>query len=361
MVIIADVVKVFIPTIIAFALGVGITPVLTNFLYKREMWKKKAGKDVGLGGGGTPIFNELHKYKEVGTPRMGGIVVWLSVAVTVVVGSLVARYFPGDVTSKLDLLSRNQTWIPLFTLVAGGLVGLIDDYLEARGSRDYAAGGLSLVKRLLIVTFIALICAWWFYTKLEVRTLGLLTFSGGELYLGWAFVPFFIFVTLALYSGGVIDGIDGLAGGIFATMFAAYAGIAFYQNQINLAAFCAVVVGGLLAFLWFNIPPARYYMSETGTMGLTITLAVVAFMTDALGHGHGIMVLPVIALPLLVTTLSNIIQVTSKKTRKGKKVFLVAPIHHHFEALGWPPYKVTMRYWIIGVIFALLGLVLGII
>jgi phospho-N-acetylmuramoyl-pentapeptide-transferase len=148
--------------------------------------------------------------------------------------------------------------------VAGGLVGLIDDLMEIKGSRDYAAGGLSLIKRLLIVSFIALICAWWFYTKLEVSTLGLLSFSGGEVYLGWLFVPFFIFVTLALYSGGVIDGIDGLAGGIFATMFAAYAGIAFYQNQINLAAFCAVVVGGLLAFLWFNIPPARYYMSETG-------------------------------------------------------------------------------------------------
>ena len=140
----------------------------------------------------------------------------------------------------------------------------------------------------------------------------------------------------------------------------AYAGIAFYQQQINLAAFCAVVAGGILAFLWFNIPPARFYMSETGSMALTISLSVVAFMTDSLGGGYGLLVLPVISLPLVATTLGNIIQVASKKIR-GKKVFLVAPIHHHFEALGWPAYKVTMRYWIISVIFAVLGMSLALI
>jgi len=143
-------------------------------------------------------------------------------------------------------------------------------------------------------------------------------------------------------------------------MFASYAGIAFYQDQINLATFCAVILGGILAFLWFNIPPARFYMSETGSMALTITLAVVAFMTDSLGGGHGVLVLPVIAMPLIVTSLSVIIQILSKRFRGGKKVFLVAPIHHHFEALGWPSYKVTMRFWIIGIVFAIFGLILGI-
>ncbi|TSC60889.1 MAG: phospho-N-acetylmuramoyl-pentapeptide transferase [Parcubacteria group bacterium Gr01-1014_107] len=182
----------------------------------------------------------------------------------------------------------------------------------------------------------------------------------GELYMGWLFIPFFALVTLAIYSGGVIDGIDGLAGGVMATIFSAYAVIAFSLEQINLAAFCAMLSGSILAFLWFNIPPARFYMSETGTMGLTITLSIVAFMTDTLGGGFGITVLPIIAFLLVITSLSNIIQVASKKFR-GKKVFLIAPLHHHFEAIGWPPYKVTMRFWVIGVIFALIGVILALV
>lgn len=358
---IIDVVKVFIPPILSFGIGILFTPFLTRYLYKHEMWKKKSGKGAGLGGGGTPIFNELHKHKEVGTPRMGGIVIWLSVVITVLGAWALHQIFPDSVTlTKLDLLSRNQTWIPLFTLIMGAVVGLIDDLMEIRGSEGYAAGGLSLLKRLAIVTLIAFFTALWFYIKLDVHTIGLPT-EWGIFDIGPFFVPFFILVTLALYSGGVIDGLDGLAGGTFATIFAAYAGIAFYQQQINLAAFCAVIVGGILAFLWFNIPPARFYMSETGSMGLTITLAVVAFMTDSIAGGYGVLVLPIIAFPLLITVLSNVIQVSSKKLRAGKKVFLVAPLHHHFEALGWPAYKVTMRYWILGVMFALLGLVLALI
>jgi phospho-N-acetylmuramoyl-pentapeptide-transferase len=176
--------------------------------------------------------------------------------------------------------------------------------------------------------------------------------------IGLWFIPFFILVTLLMYSGGVIDGIDGLAGGVFAIIFATYSGIAFFQNQINLAAFCAVIVGSILAFLWFNIPPARFYMSETGSMALTITLAIVAFMTDSMGEGRGIIVLPIIAFPLIITTISVVLQMLSKKIR-GKKIFLVAPLHHHFEAKGWPAYKVTMRYWIVSLIFAIFGLILA--
>jgi len=356
---IIDVVKIFIPAILAFVVGISFTPFLTRFLYKNEMWKKKSGKNAALGGGGTPIFNALHRDKEINTPRMGGVVIWVSAFVTVSFFWLLAEFFPGSFTSKLDLLSRNQTWIPLFTLIIGALVGLVDDFLEIKGGGGHAAGGLSLKKRLLIVFSVALAAALWFYFKLDVHSIGLPTIWGGSLELGWFFIPFFIAVIIALYSGGVIDGLDGLSGGIFATMFSAYAGIAFYHNQINLAAFCTVIVGATLAFLWFNIPPARFYMSETGTMGLTITLGIVAFMADTLGGGYGILVLPIIAFPLVATTLSDIIQISSKKLRNGKKVFLVAPIHHHFEALGWPAYKVTMRYWIIGVVFAMLGLVLA--
>ena len=177
----------------------------------------------------------------------------------------------------------------------------------------------------------------------------------GEWYLGIFLIPFFMLVMLSLFASGVIDGIDGLSGGVMATIFAAYSGIAFFQNQIDLAAFCAAIVGGILAFLWFNIPPARFYMTETGILGLTTTLTVVAFLTGQ------VLVLPIIAFPLFVTVAANIIQVASKKWRNGKKVFLVAPIHHHFEALGWPSYKVTMRYWVISIIFAVIGMIIALI
>lgn len=353
-----DIVKVFFPAVITFIVGIGITPLVSNYLYSHEMWKKKAGK-VDFQGNATPIFNELHKDKEVNTPRMGGVIIWISVFITTLSIWFISHVTKTDIGSKLDFLSRNQTWMPLATLLIGALVGLIDDILVVKGVGGHAKAGLSLKKRLLVISMIGLLCGSWFYTKLGIHSLGLP--GGHELYLGIFFIPFFALVMLASYSGGVIDGIDGLSGGIFATIFSAYAGIAYYQQQINLASFCLVVVGGILAFLWFNIPPARFYMSETGSMALTVTLTVIAFTTDKLGHGYGVIVLPIIALPLVITSLSVIIQTLSKKYRNGKKVFLVAPIHHHFEAIGWPSYKVTMRFWIIGVIFSLLGIILALV
>ena len=354
---IVDVVKVFIPSTISFFFGILLSLVLSHFLYKYQMWKKRAGKKT-LDGASTPIFDALHKEREVTVPKMGGILIWASPILTLFTLYILAWLLPSGDTDKLIFLSRNQTWIPLATLLLGGFVGLIDDYMDITGTGDHSAGGLSLKKRLFIVSAISLLVAFWFYIKLETHSIGIPFY--GEFEIGWLFIPLFLLVTLGIYSGGVIDGIDGLAGGIFAAIFSSYAGIAFYQQQINLAAFCATVVGAILAFLWFNIPPARFYMSETGSMALTITLAVVAFMTDSVDGGHGVIALPIIAMPLVLTTLSNIIQIASKKFR-GKKVFLVAPLHHHFEALGWPPYKVTMRYWIIGVVFAIIGLIFGLI
>ena len=355
---IIDIVKVFLPAVGAFLVGILVTPILTDFLYSHKMWKKKAGK-TALDGNEAKIFNELHKEKEVNTPRMGGIVIWFSSALTILGIWAISYFFPNETSLKLDFLSRSQTWLPLATLLLGSFAGLIDDYLEIKSGN----GGLSLKKRLLIVSVIALACAWWFYFKLDVVSIGLPfseIFGRSELYLGPLFIILFLLTAIFIYAGGVIDGLDGLAGGVFTTMFAAYGGIAFYQQQIDLAAFCAAIAGGILAFLWFNIPPARFYMSETGTMGLTITLTVVAFMTDSLGGGYGLLVLPIIAFPLFTTVFSNLVQILSKKF-KGKKVFLVAPLHHHFEAIGWPSYKVTMRYWIISLISAILGITLALI
>ncbi|MBU0973974.1 MAG: hypothetical protein KKC20_25275, partial [Proteobacteria bacterium] len=272
-----NVVKIFAPWVISFFIGLAFSPFLTHFLYKYKMWKKVAGKPTGLGGGGTPLFNELHKHKDTGTPRMGGIVIWASVLITTCIFWLIARFFPTEFAQKMDFVSRGQTWLPIFTLITGSLVGLVDDLLVVSGKGKYSAGGLSLKTRILVVLWLGLIGASWFYFKLGVASV-VIPFVG-VWHLGLLFIPFFMLVMLSLFASGVIDGIDGLSGGVLATIFAAYAGIAFFQNQIDLAAFCAVVVGGLLAFLWFNIPPARFYMSETGILGLTTTLTVVAFLT----------------------------------------------------------------------------------
>ncbi len=361
---IIDVVKVFLPSAMAFIVGVLCTPALTHYLYKYKLWKKKGGK-VLRDGTEAEVFNSLHKEKETGTPRMGGIVIWASVIIVAVLMWILSHTIDG-VFSKLDFISRDQTWIPLVTLILGAFVGLIDDFLEIKGAPGTGAGGLSLSKRLFVVTAMGLLWGYWFYAKLGIDSLGL-PFDG-SLYVGWFIIPLFAIVMLALYSGGVIDGIDGLAGGVFTAAFTAYAGIAFAQHQYNLAALSATIAGGILAFLWFNIPPARFYMTETGSMALTTTLAVIAFMTDALSEksgalphgGYGLLVLPIIAFPLVATTASDIIQSISKKVR-GKKVFRIAPVHHHFEAIGWPSYKVTMRYWIIGVVVAIIGLSLALI
>jgi len=344
-------VKVLIPAVTAFALGMALAPFLAGFLYRKRAWKKHSGKEAGIGGGGTPIFNELHKEREVSTPRMGGILIWSSVLATALLFWLLARtldtFWPA-----LDFVNRRETWLPLFALIAGAFAGLIDDFLEITEGRD----GLSLARRLTIVGTIGLIAGWWFYAKLGVVALGI-PFAA-PLVLGVLIVPLFALVTLAIYAGGTIDGIDGLAGGVFAIIFMVYAGIALGEGQASLAAFAATVAGATLAFLWFNIPPARFYMSETGSMALTLALAMTAFAADQLAGGIGVFVLPLVALPLTATVVTTLIQVVSKKFFHTK-VFIVAPIHHHFEALGWPAAKVTMRYWVITIIAGVLGLALA--
>ena len=351
--IIDDIVKIFIPATVAFAVGILFAPLLTHYLYRYKAWKKTTGK-TALDGKPALEFERLrttmHTDTETKTPRMGGILIWATVTIVTLALWLLDQYTPFALFDKLDFFSRSQTWIPLLTLLAGGLIGLINDLLDIRPEGEK---GIGLLARLALVSLIALFIGWWFYEKLDITSVGIPL--GGALELGWLIIPLFILTTIALYAGGVIDGIDGLSGGVFTAIFVAYTGIAFFQNQIDLAAFCATLAGAILAFLWFNIPPARFWMTETGTMGLTMTIAVVAFMTDTLGDGYGIAALPIIAFPLVITVLSNIIQVASKKLWM-KKVFLIAPLHHHFEAIGWPSYKVTMRYWVLSAIFAVVGM-----
>lgn len=337
---------------VSFFLALVLTPFLTRYLYNYRLWKKAAGKQA-LAGGEAVIFNKLHQHKEVGTPRMGGILVWASVLVITCLFWALGYYTSIDIFDKLNFLSREQTWLLLFTLVAASLLGLADDLFQVLAPAPYTSkGGITLTTRLAIVILIGLVGAFWFYFKLDWRTVYVPGY--GELFIGAWYIPFFVLTMIATFSGGVIDGIDGLSGGVLASSFAAYAGIAFFQNQIDVATFSSVVVGAILAFLWFNIPPARFYMGETGMIGLTTTLTVIAFFTDS------VLLLPLIAFPLVLASGSSLIQIISRRYF-GKKIFYVAPFHHHLEAIGWPPYKVTMRIWVISVICAIIGMALALV
>ncbi len=347
----ASLLKVIVPAIIAFSIGIATTPLLTYFLYRYKVWKKSGGKHA-IGGHAATEFNRIKAAGETKTPRMGGIVIWGSVLLTVGVLHILHWLLPDNLLGSLNFVSRAQTWIPLTVLIIGGGIGFLNDFYDV----THDGRGLRLSIRLGLITVLAGTIGWWFFEKLEITHIG---FPGnGGLELGVWIIPFFVLLTLGLYASGVIDGIDGLSGGVFAAIFSAYTGVALINGQYDLAAFCITMVGGILAFLWFNIPPARFWMTETGSMPLTLTLAVVVFMTDSLGGGNGVFLLPLIGLPLVATVGSNVLQLSYRRLY-GKKLFRVAPLHHHFEAIGWPSEKVTMRYWVISIICALSGVALA--
>jgi len=347
----SPIIKILIPAIVAFIVGILITPILTHYLYKYKVWKKQSGK-TALDGKVATEFNRLKGEDELKTPRMGGIVIWGSVIITLIILYFVSFFFPNNSIGGLFFLSRSQTWIPFSVLLIGAMIGFLNDYYDV----IHGGKGLKLSVRLSIIALLSGTIGWWFFIKLGIDQIGIPFHPALEV--GWLIIPFFIFLSLGLYASGVIDGIDGLSGGVFTAIFLSYAGVAYIQSQYDIAALSATISGGILAFLWFNIPPARFWMTETGSMPLTLTLAVIVFMTDQLGDGYGIFLLPIIGLPLVVTVLSDIIQVLYKK-KTGRKFFRIAPLHHHFEAIGWPSTKVTMRYWIISIMCAIFGLALA--
>lgn len=346
-----DVIKVFGLLAASFIAAILWTPLLTKYLYKYRLWRKEV-RMSSPDGTRTPLFAALHKDRETRVPRLGGILIWITTLGIAGAVWLAAGLTGSAFWDKANFLSRNQTWLPLATLAAASLLGLADDLAQVWGRGGYVAGGIKFRQRLLVVFLIALVGAWWFYFKLDWRTIYVPGY--GDLYLGLWYIPLFVGTMIVLFSSGIVDGIDGLAGGVFGAAFAAYGGIAFFRGQIDLAAFSGVVLGAILAFLWFNIPPARFYMGESGILGLTTSLTVVAFLTDS------VVVLPVIGAILMVEVASDILQFASKRLR-GKKIFLIAPIHHHFEALGWPPHKVTMRFWVVSVVTAILGMAIALI
>lgn len=346
-----NVLKIFIPAIFSFAIGIAMTPLCTHFFYKYKLWRKSRLDNVDEM---SPVFKQLHDEKsETKTPRVGGIIIWGSVLITILLVYTLKVLFDGPVFGKLDFLSRNQTLLPLFALVFGGLFGLFEDFVDIFSDKfAFIKEGLPPKYLVIVVTFIGLVASSYFYFKLGLRDV-YIPFIGYWHISVW-FIPFFILVTLGTFSSRVIDGIDGLAGGVMAVAFGAYGTIAFLQNQIDIATFCFVITGGILSFLWFNIPPARFYMGETGMLALTLTLAFIAFLVD------GVFLLPIIGALLVATSVSSTVQIISKRYF-GKKIFKIAPLHLHFQALGWSREKITMRYWVLTVMFAVLGILIAII
>jgi phospho-N-acetylmuramoyl-pentapeptide-transferase len=342
--------KVGILGTLAFILAMAWTPALTHFLYKYRIGIRI--KKTSVDGKIAPIYNKLHKDKG-GTPSMGGVLIWITVLFLAAFMYLITPFFEIKLITRLDFLSRSQTWLPLFALVTAAVLGAFDDIFSARGWGSNKGGGIRFLYRFGWLFIIAILGSLWFYFKLGNDSVHIPAI--GDFTIGLWYIPFFIFVVLATaFSSNETDGLDGLNGGILLIAFVSFGVIAFTQNKIDLAAFCAVISGSLMAFLWFNIPPARFFMGDTGAISLGATLAVIALMTNS------VLVLPIICFVYVVESASVIIQLTSKKLFK-KKIFLSTPIHHHFEAIGWPESKITMRAWIITGVTASIGLIIGVI
>jgi len=336
-----NIVKILFLATLSTVVAVAWTPLLTHFLYKYKL-----GKSI-RNTGTTPLFSKMHASKK-GTPTMGGLIIWVTVFILALLFFYLAKWTNIEFFQQMNFLTRSQTLLPLGCLVAAAVVGLFDDILDVRSN---GKGGLRMKHRLYIYTLIALVGALWFYFKLDWDLLHI-PFVGNY-QIGWWYIPIFIFIIVATaFSVNEIDGLDGLSGGTLLTAFTAYGVISFMQGKYDLAAFCGVIIGALIAFLWFNIKPARFYMGDTGAMSLGVTLGIIAMLTNQA------LLLPIIGLLFVIESLSVIIQGISKKLRKGKKVFLSSPIHHHFEAIGWPEYKIVMRFWLVSGITATMGIIL---
>ena len=316
-----------------FILAMGLTPLYTFFAYKYEFWKKQ--KTASVTGEALTVVNKLHAKKIARhIPTMAGVIGVIAVVVLTV----------------LLNLKREQTWLPLAGLAGGAAIGLIDDILNVWGSNRKDAGLRAPVKFAMIIALSGFL-AWFFAFKLHFTTV-MIPFIG-NFEIGYWMVPLFIFAIVATSNAvNISDGLDGLAGGLLSAAFGAFGIIALVQNQHNLAAFCFTVLGSLLAYLLFNVYPARFFMGDVGSFAWGTSLGVVAMLTNSL------LLLPVIGLIFVIEAGSSAIQIFSKKVFK-RKVFISAPIHHHLEATGWEETKITMRFWIIGMVTAFVGIILA--
>ncbi len=329
-------------------LAFGIAFLLANpFLGLLKKWKvEKTIRSIASDGKEATLYQALHQ-KKAGTPTMGGILIWGTTLLVVLI-SRALSYFG---VFEHSLLSRNETYLPIFTLLSVALLGMVDDLFNIKGWGT--SKGLNMKPKFITLTLFTLVGALWFFFKLEYDQIHLPGI--GDFILGYWYIPLFVFIIMGTaHSVNFTDGLDGLAGGLSIIAFGAYSALAYAHGLLILSAFCAVIVGASLAFLWFNIPPARFYMGDTGALALGATLGVIAMITNTVA------ILPFIGFIFVIETLSILFQMSSKKCF-GKKIFHIAPLHHHYEHLGWPESQIVMRFWIVGGLFATLGLILGLI
>lgn len=339
----AQIIRTLLLTALSFGVAFAWMPWLLQTLIRY-----RAGKSIRTSSE-APVFAKMHA-KKTGTPTMGGILIWGTVLFLALGLSFLAQALPGSFLEHLSFLSRSETLLPLGALVASAIVGFVDDYYNIRGIGAHG-GGLRARHRLAIYTFIAIVGAWWFQTKLDWDLLHI-PFVG-DFNVGLLYIPFFILVIVSTaFSVNETDGLDGLAGGSLFTSFGAFAVIAFAQGRYDLSAFCGVIIGALLAFLWHNIYPAKFIMGDTGAMSLGVTLGIVAMLTNSA------LFLPVIGLVFVLESASVLLQISWRKLFK-KKLFLSAPFHHHLEAIDWPEPQIVMRLWVVSMMAGAIGIALA--
>lgn len=349
--------KLFAYSIATFSIFLILQPLYYRLATELKI-RQEIRKETSDGKKAT-IFRKLHK-KKAGTPTGGGVVIWGSVVVVILLSRLLS--FIGVIDQSL--LQRTEVYLPLFSLVFMGLLGAVDDFWNARGVGKKA--GMEATPKMFFLLLFASLGALWFYFKLEYTAIsipgyGILDFANlhfpwlnHAVNFGWLVIPIYIFIIVATANAvNITDGLDGLSGGLLIISFTALGALSFLRGHEFLSLFCGIIVAALFAFLWFSVPPAKFFMGDTGSLALGATLGVISMMIDSL------LILPLIGFIFLIETISVIIQLTSKKFRNGKKVFLVAPIHHHFEAIGWTEPQIVMRFWIIGAAMAILGFILG--
>jgi len=318
-----------------FILAMLVTPIFTALAFRYQWWRKQ--RATAVTGEKAKVFAKLHAEKHKRhIPTMAGSIVLVSVALI----------------TLLFNLNRAETLLPLAALILFGGLGLIDDLSNILGFSN-RSGGLTAKTQALALLGLSAACAWWFFAKLGYDVLHVP--AVGDFSIGWLYIPLFILVVFSTAkSVSITDGLDGLAGGLLTIAYGSYSIIAFFSGLYLLAAFCATVVGAVLAYTWFNIYPARFFMGQVGSTALGATLGVIAMLTDS------VFVLPIIGMVFVLEAGSSAIQIFSKKAF-GRKIFRSAPLHHHLEAIGWPETKVTMRMWVIGAIMGVVGLLIGLI
>ena len=317
-----------------FLLAMAMTPFYTHFAYKYKFWKKQ--KKTTVDGEALPIMTKLHEHKfKRAFPTMAGIIG--VVAVTVV--------------TWIFNLDRGQTWLPLVGFLGGSVVGAIDDLINVFGSGRGAAGLRGPVKFFLI-TMVGAVLGWFFAVKLGWTSIDIPFIGDWNIGIVGMIIVFTFAVVATSNAVNITDGLDGLSGGLAMLAYGAFGAIALLQGKMLLFGFCMTVVGWLLSYIWFNVPPARFMMGDVGSFALGAGLGVVAMMTNSF------LVLPVIGLMFVVETGSSLIQLMSKKFLK-RKIFISAPLHHHLEAKGWGEAKIVMRFWIIAGVCAILGVFLA--